>query len=76
MNIFIEEKGNKGRAFIENDLAEMTFSRTGETLLIIDHTHVDESLKGQGIGRAMLEQIVQMARNKSLKIMPFCQECF
>ncbi len=33
-------------------IAEIVFVPTGENLAIIEHTDVDESLKGQGIGPA------------------------
>lgn len=32
-------------------IAEIVFVPTGENLAIIEHTDVDESLKGQGIGK-------------------------
>jgi predicted GNAT family acetyltransferase len=57
MDITIENTDSKGAAFIESDnkrLAEMTYSIASPNLIIIDHTEVDESLKGQGIGRKLL----------------------
>ena len=74
--INMESSPSGGKAFIENDskitLAEMTFSKAGETMLIIDHTEVDVSLKGQGIGRRLLDRIVEMARTEQIKILPLC----
>lgn len=73
--IQIEETGSKGRVFIgdpDKPLAEMTWSRAGEELLIIDHTEVSPSLKGQGIGRKLLDRVVQMARYNSIRILPLC----
>lgn len=34
-------------------IAEIVFVPTGENLAIIEHTDVDESLKGQGIGKQL-----------------------
>ncbi|VTM22338.1 Uncharacterised protein [Raoultella terrigena] len=34
-----------------NQVAEIVFVPTGEHLSIIEHTDVDESLKGQGVGK-------------------------
>ncbi|MEL6972611.1 MAG: N-acetyltransferase, partial [Bacteroidota bacterium] len=50
--IEIEEQDTKGRAFLKIDgalKAEMTYSKAGEELIIIDHTEVDDSLRGQGV---------------------------
>ncbi len=73
--IQLEEQDNKGRAFIgvpRQVLAEMTYSRAGAHLIIIDHTEVGESLRGQGIGRQLLATIVTMAREQQAKILPLC----
>ena len=75
MYISIENTDSKGAAFIESDnkrLAEMTYSIASPNLIIIDHTEVDESLKGQGIGRKLLLKIVERARNENIKIIPLC----
>ena len=75
MDIKIEETDTKGVAFIETDnikLAEMTYSIASPSLIIIDHTDVDDSLKGQGIGRKLLLKIIEKARNQNLKIIPLC----
>ncbi|TVQ10041.1 MAG: N-acetyltransferase [Balneolaceae bacterium] len=65
----------KGAFFIERDgtrAAEMTYSRAGDTLIIIDHTEVSEQLKGTGTGKALVKAAVEMAREKGIKIMPLC----
>lgn len=67
------EKG--GRWFVEENgktIAEMTYIRSGETRIIIDHTEVDESLRGKGVGYQMVGLAVEMARKDGLKIMPLC----
>jgi uncharacterized protein len=68
-------EGNKGRFYIELDnkiMAEMTYVWAGETCIIIDHTEVDISLKGQGVGKKLVAEAVQFAREKGIKIMPLC----
>lgn len=71
-----EEAGAKGAFFLPGAngarLAEMTYSRTSATLIIIDHTDVDPSLKGQGIGRQLLDALVAWARETGTKVMPLC----
>jgi hypothetical protein len=71
----MEEGETGGRVFIEQNrelLAEMTYSKTGDSLIIIDHTDVAESMKGQGIGRLLLDVIVATTRRQGKKIIPLC----
>ena len=75
MDIKIEETDTNGAAFIETDkikLAEMTYSIASPNLIIIDHTDVGVSLKGQGVGKKLLLKIVEKARDQNIKIMPLC----
>ena len=56
------EGKNKGSWYVERDgerIAEMTYSKAGETRIIIDHTEVDPSLKGQGVGKALVLSAVE-----------------
>ena len=65
----------KGAFFVEQDgerLAEMTYSWAGEDKFIIDHTDVSDTLRGQGIGRHLLDAAVDFAREKQVKIIPLC----
>lgn len=52
--------------------AEMTFSSTGPTLRIVDHTEVDEGLHGTGAGVALAERMVEEARKDGVKLIPLC----
>ena len=52
--------------------AEMTVSMTNKHKMIIEHTEVDPSLKGQGIGYELVEASVHYARDNQLKIKPMC----
>lgn len=70
-----EEMGNHGAFFFERDdhrLAAMTYSRTSPTLIIIDHTEVSDVLKGQGMGRQLLDALVAWARETGTKVMATC----
>lgn len=55
-----------------NPLGQMTYSRAGETTIIIDHTEVSESLKGKGAGKQLVAAGVDYARKNNLKIIPLC----
>jgi uncharacterized protein len=57
---------------IENILAEITFAPTGADKIIIDHTYVSDSLKGQGIGQQLVKSVAEYARQENKKIIPSC----
>lgn len=70
-----EDNGQKGRFYMHAgnaDLAQMVYLWSGKDKIIIEHTEVDEQLKGQGAGKKLLVQLVAWARDKHLKIIPLC----
>ena len=69
------ENDKKGEFFYEVEgekLGLMTYSYAGPDKIIIYHTEVDESLKGQVVGYKLVEASVEFARENNLKIMPLC----
>ena len=75
MKIQRDEHGKKGAFYIEKNgewIAEMTYERAGDERIIIDHTEVDESLQGKGIGEKLVAEGVKFARDNYLKITPTC----
>ncbi|WP_299335342.1 GNAT family N-acetyltransferase [uncultured Psychroserpens sp.] len=75
MTIQHEDTGSKGRFYYEVEglkKAQMTYSHAGSDKIIIDHTEVDESMKGQGVGYTLVEASVDYAREKEIKILPLC----
>jgi len=75
MNIERIEHGTKGAFIIqEHDkrVAEMTYSKAGDNLIIIDHTEVSDSLRGTGAGKQLVTAAVNYAREKNIKILPLC----
>lgn len=72
MNI---EKAEK-KHFIENEegkiVAEITFVPAGASKVIIDHTFVDESLRGQNIASKLVASVVEEMREQDKKIVPLC----
>lgn len=57
---------------VENALAEITFVPTGADKIIIDHTYVSDSLRGQKIGLQLVNKVVEYARMENKKIIPLC----
>lgn len=75
MEILHKDDGNKGAFFVKPEqdiLAEMTYVWAGPDKIIIDHTEVNEKLKGMGIGKQMVAKAVDFAREKRIKIIPLC----
>ncbi|WP_335966028.1 GNAT family N-acetyltransferase [Galbibacter sp. PAP.153] len=74
-NIQHEASASKGRFYVEDNgktLAEMTYSVAGSDKIIIDHTDVDDSLRGMGVGLKLVETSVAYARENNIKILPLC----
>ncbi|MEM6488184.1 MAG: GNAT family N-acetyltransferase [Pseudomonadota bacterium] len=69
-------EGSKGRYVatvegIEGE-AETTYSIANPHLVIADHTGVPDSMRGQGVARALAQRMVADARAEGFKIMPLC----
>lgn len=57
----------------EKVLAKMTYIiDTDEKTMTINHTQVDETLKGRGIGALLVEKGILFARRNNYKIVPLC----
>jgi len=76
MTVRRDQKGHRGAFYIEGEdgrLAELTFSAAPDgQLVILEHTEVDESLRGQGIARRLVEAAVNWARDQNIKLGPVC----
>ena len=75
MEVLQEDNGKKGKFYIlENNMqeAEMTYTWVGSSKIIIDHTAVNEALKGKNAGKQMVMQAVAFARDRGIKIIPLC----
>jgi hypothetical protein len=75
MTIQQQEAETKGSFFVEKGdirLAEMTYSKAGARLIIIDHTDVSDELRGQGAGKQLVEAAVLYARKNKIRILPLC----
>lgn len=72
----IEIKKGNNRFYIgdteENPLAELTFVKNTDKLITIDHTYVSDKLRGQGVAKLLLEEVLAWARTENIKIIPLC----
>ena len=75
MEVKQEDDGKHGTFFIEiegEQLAKMTYTWAGANKFIIDHTEVDDKLRGKGAGKQLVMKSVEFARENGKKIMPLC----
>jgi predicted GNAT family acetyltransferase len=75
MQIQNKKIGNKGLFYAELDgekLAEMVYTLPTPDKMIIEHTEVDEKLKGKNAGGQLLQAAVAYARTHNIKIIPLC----
>lgn len=72
----VQENDTKKGSFkiLENDIiaGEMTYTWAGTDKFIIDHTEVNPAFEGNGIGKKLVMQAVEYARENNLKILPLC----
>jgi predicted GNAT family acetyltransferase len=69
------EADGRGAFFVEREgarLAEMTYTRAGDDLVIIDHTEVNPKLQGLGVARRLLDAAVAWARATKTRVMATC----
>ena len=69
-----DEGPSKGRYVVRLDdaEAEMTYSRAGDTMIIIDHTEVPNAMRGRSVGQALVRRAVEDARAEGRSIVPLC----
>ena len=75
MEIKHEHDGHKGAFYWDDDgsrMGESTYTMAGPERLIIDHTLVEDSLRGTGKGAELVLAVVDYARENGLKILPLC----
>jgi uncharacterized protein len=67
--------GNKGMFYVGQDgaiAAELVYNKPSADKMIIEHTEVDESLGGKGVGLQLVCTAVEYARTHQLKVIPLC----
>lgn len=70
-----EEQGTRGVFHVlrgDTRVGEMTYSRTNPALVVVDHTYVDPSLRGQGVAQHLQDAMVAWARETGTKVVPAC----
>ena len=69
-----ESQGHRGSFLILQDgqrLAKLTYTVAG-TRVILDHTEVDDALRGTGAGKKLVAAAVDWARKEHRQLLPLC----
>ncbi|HSI68270.1 MAG TPA: GNAT family N-acetyltransferase [Planococcus sp. (in: firmicutes)] len=67
-----KHENNKITAYDESvELGHLSYMPDGE-VLTVDHTEVSPQAEGQGLGKKLVEQIVQYARKEDKQLDPQC----
>lgn len=70
---FIKEENRIYATNIDNEtVAEVTFYEIENGIYNIDHTFVDDSLRGQGVGSKLVQEAVNTIREKGAQIQATC----
>ena len=64
-NSIVYKKNNKV-------VAEIDFPSTNENEITITHTFVDESLRGQGMAKKLVLEVIAIAKEKNLTLKATC----
>ncbi len=75
MNVQHEGDDKKARFFLEENgvrIAVMEYVYAGADKFIIEHTEVDDTYEGKGLGKLLVAAAVEHARERNMKIIPLC----
>jgi predicted GNAT family acetyltransferase len=64
-----------GAFFIDGEggrLAELSYTRTGPSTVVLVHTEVSSTLQGRGVARMLVDHAIAWARQTGTKLVPLC----
>lgn len=69
-----EDGETRGRyvAIVDGIEAELTYSRMSPKRIIADHTGVPDALAGKGVGKALVQYLVDDARATGTRVVVLC----
>ena len=76
MTIQHKQSGSKGAFFINEEgetVGELVYSLTHDKQMMIEHTQVDEDLRGGNLGYELVHKAVDFARSHRYSIIPLCR---
>ena len=71
-----QEDGEKRGRFVAYsdgvEVGEMTYAYSGPVKVTIDHTFVEEQMRGQNVARLLLDKAAGWMRDHKLSLIPSC----
>lgn len=67
-----QQKGSFKAYEGKQEAGVLTYTMEDQNRLVIDHTEVYPEFEGKGLGKKLVLQAVEFAREKNLKIIPLC----
>ena len=71
MDIANNEVEKRFETTIDSHLAELTYRRHGDRIVLV-HTEVPDELEGMGVGGALVAAAVDFAAEHGLAVVPMC----
>ena len=75
MDVRHRKEDQRGIFFIENNKevqAALIYSINPPSIIVLEHTEVDDALRGQNVGYALVVAAVEFARKNNMQILPMC----
>lgn len=75
MQVLQETNDKRGSFYIEENgkrVGTIEYVFAGGDKFIIEHTEVDESQEGKGLGKILVQATIDYAREHNYKIIPLC----
>jgi predicted GNAT family acetyltransferase len=76
LRVEAEETPSSGQLMLKdragNELGHMQYRREGGSVIVIEHTEVDGTLRGQQGGRRFFDAMVEWARKRGLRVRSEC----
>ncbi|MFN3742425.1 MAG: GNAT family N-acetyltransferase [Anaerolineales bacterium] len=70
--VYHNEQENRFEIRLGTEIAELTYARQGEKVLVLLHTGVPPAWEGRGIGSRLVKAALDYARQRGYKIIPLC----
>ena len=67
-----QDKGHFDAVLKEGKAGTMSYTWNGEKRITIKHTEVYSEFEGEGVGKKLVFEAVEFARQENLKIIPEC----
>ena len=72
MTVEHDEKESRFIVRVEDEEAELIYTRVGPKLIDLQHTYVPEGARGHGVAEALAKAAFDFARERGFRVVPTC----